>query len=195
MLVIPNSVYSFFATRNTNTNSDDIHEEVEKGPHHAQSNSQHRILFDSKKFSRMLPRLHQHRPSNLDLNEPSRAIDTLVNNTQDPDSTRTYRILPIFSGIMIPFSIMLSIPSLTGHWYVRTGEGHTLVEVRPNPILLDVSMGLSMGCGVLASACLVVRFAERMIKRMTFLCILFLTLHGVYPQLESLNPMVLTPTM
>lgn len=195
MLAIPNAVYSFFAARNTNTNSDDIHNEVEKGPsHHAQSNSQHHIFLDSKKFSHILPRRHQHRPSNLDLNEPSRAIDTLVNNTHDPDFTRTYRILPIFSGIMIPFSIMLSIPSLTGHWYVRTGEGHTLVEVRPNPILLDVSMGLSMGCGVLASACLVVRFAERMIKQMTFLCILFLTLHGVYPpQFESLNHMVLIP--
>jgi uncharacterized membrane protein YfcA len=84
---------------------------------------------------------------------------------------------------MIPFSIMLSIPGLTGYWYVRTGEGHALLEVRPNPILLNVAMGLSISCGVLASACLVVRFAERMIKWMTRLCILFLTLHGVYPQL------------
>ena len=128
-----------------------------------------------------------HSDDVLDLNEPSRAVDTMVNNTQDPDSTaRSYRNLPIFSGIMIPFSIMLLIPSLTGYWYVRTGEGHTLLEMRPNPILLDVAMGLSMGCGVIASACLVVRFAERMIIWMTFLCILFLTLHGVYPQLESI---------
>ena len=183
---IPDLVYSLFASPNTNTGSDDVHEEVEKGPHHVHSNSQHHIPLDSKKFSHIFPRKHQKRPSNLDLNEPSRVIDTMVNNTQDPDSTRTYRNLPIFSGIMIPFSIMLSIPSLTGHWYVRTGEGHTLLEVRPNPILLDVGMALSMGCGVLASACLVVRFAERMIKRMTFLCILFLTLHGVYPQFESI---------
>jgi hypothetical protein len=87
---------------------------------------------------------------------------------------------------MIPFSIMLSIPGLTGYWYVRTGEGHALLEVRPNPILLVVAMGLSISCGVLASACLVVRFAERMIEWMTRLCILFLTLHGVYPQLASI---------
>jgi len=151
-------------------------EEVEKGPD-GQANTQHRVALDSNKFN------HQHRPSKLDLNK---TIDTLA--AQDADSMRTYRLLPIFSGIMIPFSIMLSIPSLTGHWYVRTGEGHALLEVRRNPILLDVSMGLSMGCGVLASACLVIRFAERWVKQMTFLCIFFLTLHGAYPQLESIVP-------
>jgi hypothetical protein len=162
---------------------------VEKDPHYVHCDSQHHIPLKSKKFGHILPRQHQERPSNLDLNEPSRTIDTTVNNMQDSDSTaRTYRNLPIFSGIMIPFSIMLSIPSLTGHWYVRTGEGHTLLEVRPNPVLLDVAMGLSMGCGILASACLVVRFTERMIKWMTLLCILFLTLHGVYPQLEFIIP-------
>ncbi|KAF5318422.1 hypothetical protein D9619_010924 [Psilocybe cf. subviscida] len=95
------------------------------------------------------------------------------------DPTRTYRILPIFSGIMIPFSIMLSIPSLTGHWYIRTGEKNQLVEVQDNPLLLDVAMGFSMACGVLANTCLVVRFSERRIKLMTMLCIMFLTLHDL----------------
>ena len=90
----------------------------------------------------------------------------------------TYRTLPIFSGIMIPFSIMLSIPGLTGHWYVRTGDDNAVLESRPNPLLLDLATGLSVGCGVLACASLVVRFAERRIRLMTLLSIAFLTLHG-----------------
>jgi len=90
----------------------------------------------------------------------------------------TYRTLPIFSGIMIPFSIMLSIPGLTGHWYVRTGDDNAVLESRPNPLLLDLATGLSVGCGVLACASLVVRFAERRIRLMTLLSITFLTLHG-----------------
>ena len=79
---------------------------------------------------------------------------------------------------MIPFAVMLSIPSLTGHWYVRTGEDNELLQVRPLPPLLDSAMSLSMACGVLASTCLVIRFAERKIKLMTLLSIIFLTLHG-----------------
>lgn len=91
-----------------------------------------------------------------------------------------YRNLPIFSGIMIPFSIMLSIPSLTGHWYIRTGPDHQTLEVRPNPLLLDVGMGFSMACGILANICIVIRFSERRIKLMTNLCIMFLSLHGAF---------------
>jgi len=191
MLVIPNAVYQFFATRNTaDPNGDE--EDVEMGPQrHQSSSSRHRHLLDLKNTIHLPGRQLHRRPSNLDLNEPPLnsvpAPDTNCDSAEDADSdaTRTYRILPIFSGIMIPFSIMLSIPSLTGHWYVRTGENHALLEARPNPILLDVFMGLSMGCGVLASACLVVRFAERMIKRMTFMCILFLTLHGMHSLIDS----------
>ncbi|PPQ88573.1 hypothetical protein CVT25_009953 [Psilocybe cyanescens] len=117
------------------------------------------------------------RPTSLILK--AEQLDDFLRDTKNPDPTHTYRILPIFSGIMIPFSIMLSIPSLTGHWYIRTGENSVLLESRPNPPLLDAAMGLSMGCGILASACLVVRFAERQIKLMTFLCIVFLTLHDL----------------
>jgi hypothetical protein len=95
------------------------------------------------------------------------------------DSTRTYRILPIFSGIMIPFSIMLSIPSLTGHWYIRTEDKNRVLEVRHNPLVLDIAMGFSMACGILANTCLVVRFSERRIKLMTMLCIMFLTFHDL----------------
>ena len=94
-----------------------------------------------------------------------------------PDPAKTYRILPIFSGLMIPFSIMLSIPSLTGQWYIRT-EDNVTTEIRPNPILLNVAMGFSMACAVLANAFLVIRFAERSVKLMTLASIGFLTLQG-----------------
>jgi potassium channel subfamily K len=93
----------------------------------------------------------------------------------------TYRILPIFSGIVVPFSILLSIPSLTAHWYVRTGPDETTIETRPNPRLLDVAMAISMTCALVACACLVARFAERKVKLMTLLCIIFLTVHGQSP--------------
>ncbi len=101
-----------------------------------------------------------------------------------------YRTLPIVSGILIPFSIMLSIPSLTGHWYVRTDDDHSLLEVKQNPLLLDVGMGFSMACGVLANTCLVIRFSERRIKLMTILCIIFLSLHGT--SRPCFSPIILT---
>lgn len=92
--------------------------------------------------------------------------------------TPTYRVLPIFSGIVVPFSILLSIPSLTSHWYVRTGPDEKTIETQPNPRLLDVAMAISMTCALVACACLVARFTERKVKLMTLLCIIFLTLHG-----------------
>ena len=101
------------------------------------------------------------------------------NPSRNP-TIRSYRLLPIFSGIMIPFSVMLSIPSLTGPWYVRTGEDNVLLETRPNTPLLNAAMALSMVCGIIASTCLVIRFAERKVKLMTMLCVIFLTLHGSY---------------
>jgi len=90
----------------------------------------------------------------------------------------TYRGLPIISGILIPFSILLSIPSLTGRWYIRTDGNDVTLETHPNSLLLDLGMGFSMACAVLANICLVVRFSERNVLRMTWLCIIFLTLHG-----------------
>lgn len=90
----------------------------------------------------------------------------------------TYRFLPIISGILIPFSILLSIPSLTDRWYIRTDANNMTIESRPNSLLLNLGMGFSMACSVLANICLIVRFAERKVLGMTWLCILFLTLHG-----------------
>lgn len=51
-------------------------------------------------------------------------------------------------------------------------------ESPPNPLLLDVAMGLSMACGVFANLCLVLRFAERSVKKMTLLCIILLSTNG-----------------
>jgi hypothetical protein len=124
-----------------------------------------------------LPTSGRRRPSSINLDGNS--LQPFSEDMEDVHASRTYRILPIFSGIMIPFSIMLLIPSLTGHWYVRTGVDNEVLEVRPNPLLLKLAMGLSLGCGVIASACLVARFSERNIKLATHLCISFLCLHGV----------------
>ena len=93
------------------------------------------------------------------------------------EGVKTYRLLPIFPGLLAPFSIMLSIPSLTGQWYIRT-EKNVTTEIRPNPLLLDVALGFSMACAVLASAFLLLRFAERCVKHMTLASIAFLTFHG-----------------
>jgi len=123
--------------------------------------------------------LHHHAHSHANFIHGNNTLKSSAEHSgQIADEVHTYRLLPIFSGIMIPFSLMLSIPSLTGHWYIRTGDHDKLIESRPNPPLLDVAMGCSMACGVLASACLIVRFAERKVKLMTILCIIFLTFHG-----------------
>ncbi|KAJ7474538.1 hypothetical protein B0H11DRAFT_2035816 [Mycena galericulata] len=89
-----------------------------------------------------------------------------------------YRYTPILSGIVIPFSILLEIPGLTEHWYVRT-ENNVIVEIRPNPAILNIGLGFSMGCALAANICLVVRFLEKKVKLMTIGCIVFLTIHDV----------------
>ena len=88
-----------------------------------------------------------------------------------------YRVLPIISGIAIPFCILLEIPGLTEHWYIHT-EGSTIIAAKPNPPWIDAGIALSILCAVLANLCLVIRFLEIRIKTMTILCALFLSLHG-----------------
>ncbi|KAF7309023.1 Tandem pore domain k+ channel [Mycena kentingensis (nom. inval.)] len=87
-----------------------------------------------------------------------------------------YRYTPILSGIVIPFSILLEIPGLTEHWYIRT-ENNTIVEKANNPTILNVGLGFSMACALAANACLIARFLEKRVKLMTILCIVFLTIH------------------
>ncbi|KAJ6608227.1 hypothetical protein B0H10DRAFT_1816320 [Mycena sp. CBHHK59/15] len=89
-----------------------------------------------------------------------------------------YRYTPIISGVVIPFSILLEIPGLTEHWYIRT-VNNQIVEKRPNPMILNVGLGFSMACALAANICLVVRFLEKRVKMMTVGCIVFLSIHDV----------------
>ncbi|KAJ3872872.1 hypothetical protein F5051DRAFT_381756 [Lentinula edodes] len=89
-----------------------------------------------------------------------------------------YRYTPIFSAVIIPFSILLEIPGLTGNWYIKTIDNQT-VEKRSNPVLLDVALGISMGCALVANVALIVRFLEKNVKLMTIVCVVFLTLHDL----------------
>lgn len=88
-----------------------------------------------------------------------------------------YRWTPIISGVVVPFSILLEIPGLTEHWYVRT-EANNVVESKSNPPILDVGLAISMACALAANICLLMRFLETRVKTVTLLTIVFLTLHG-----------------
>jgi hypothetical protein len=88
-----------------------------------------------------------------------------------------YRYTPLVSGIAIPFCILLQIPGVTEHWYIRT-DGNQIVEIRANPAILDVGICLSMASAVLASMCLITRFLEKRVLLSTILCLIFLTFHG-----------------
>ncbi|KAI0316077.1 hypothetical protein OF83DRAFT_1173241 [Amylostereum chailletii] len=90
----------------------------------------------------------------------------------------SYRTTPILSSVLIPFAILLEIPGLTEHWYVRK-QGMTVVESRANSTLLNVVLALSMACAVVANVALVTRLFERRIAAMTILSIAFLSLHDI----------------
>ncbi|KAG6810995.1 hypothetical protein H0H92_009498 [Tricholoma furcatifolium] len=62
-----------------------------------------------------------------------------------------YRYLPIFSGVIIPFSILLEIPGLTSDWYIRT-ENHITVKTRRNTTILDLGLAFSITFAALANA-------------------------------------------
>ena len=88
-----------------------------------------------------------------------------------------YRWTPIISGVVVPFALLLEIPGLTEHWYIRT-EGTKIAETRSNPVILDVGLALSMVCGLCANICLILRFLEKWVKTVTLLTMVFLTVHG-----------------
>lgn len=90
-----------------------------------------------------------------------------------------YRYLPIISGVVIPFSILLEIPGLTEEWYIRI-EADQIVDRKPNTVILDVALALSVVFAVMANACLIVRFMEKKVKYMTIACVVFLTIHGTF---------------
>lgn len=141
------------------------------------------VVADDESIINRTPRAATpHRPPHLQLNRTN-SIPTSPGPLSTPGSTcntdqnQTYRILPIIAGILIPLSVLLSIPSLTSHWHVQT-DGNVTLEARPSPLHHVVAMSLSMACGALANICLVLRFAERSIKKMTLLCIFLLSMNG-----------------
>jgi hypothetical protein len=99
---------------------------------------------------------------------PSPDLESIIPN---------YRLTPIISGILIPFSILLEIPGLTEEWYIRT-ESHKIVETKPNSVILNVGLGISIGSGLAANFFLILRFLEKRVKTMTIVSIAFLTFHG-----------------
>jgi potassium channel subfamily K, other eukaryote len=88
-----------------------------------------------------------------------------------------YRWTPIIAGVVVPFALLLEIPGLTEHWYIRT-EGNSVVETRSNSAILDIGLAFSMACGLCANICLVLRFLEIRVKTVTLLTMVFLTIHG-----------------
>ena len=124
------------------------------------------------------PRVTPHRPPHLQLSRTNSTSSPGPLSTPRPtcntDQSQTYRILPIIAGILMPLSVLFSIPNLTSRWHGQT-DG---LDARPNPLYLTVAMSLSLACGVLANICIVLRFAERSIKKMTLLCIILLSMNG-----------------
>ncbi|GAA5907431.1 hypothetical protein JCM6882_003860 [Rhodosporidiobolus microsporus] len=88
------------------------------------------------------------------------------------------RLLPILSGLICPFSVLLDIPGITQRWYVRT-EDHVVVETQPNPAWLDVSLAISLALGVLANLALIARFLEHRPRVYTWVSMVSLTIHDV----------------
>ncbi|KAF8324297.1 uncharacterized protein EI90DRAFT_3129999 [Cantharellus anzutake] len=73
-----------------------------------------------------------------------------------------YRWLPIISGLLVPFSILLEIPGLTEHWYVRWDKAtQTAIEYRKNSFALTLGLATSIACAGFANAALMLRFLER----------------------------------
>ncbi|KAF8067790.1 hypothetical protein FPV67DRAFT_1493564 [Lyophyllum atratum] len=105
-------------------------------------------------------------------------LDPRTSETDLESYVPRYRYLPILAGVVIPFSILLEIPGLTEDWYIRTANGQT-VEIRKNTAILDVGLAFSMAFAALANLCLIVRFMEKGIMRMTIFCVLFLTIHDI----------------
>ncbi|KAF8597619.1 hypothetical protein BDV93DRAFT_367439 [Ceratobasidium sp. AG-I] len=102
---------------------------------------------------------------------------------QEADESRgeyipNYRWTPILSGIIIPFAILLEIPGLTEHWYIKT-KGNQTVETQENPRILDAGLAISMASAVVANAALISRFLERRVRLATFVAIGGLIIHDI----------------
>ncbi|CAE6447531.1 unnamed protein product [Rhizoctonia solani] len=89
-----------------------------------------------------------------------------------------FRWTPILSGVIIPFAILLEIPGLTEHWYIRT-IGNKTVETQENSKILDAGLAISMASAVVANVALITRFLERRVRLATFIAIGGLIVHDI----------------
>ncbi|GAB1526845.1 hypothetical protein RhiTH_010017 [Rhizoctonia solani] len=89
-----------------------------------------------------------------------------------------FRWTPILSGVIIPFAILLEIPGLTEHWYIRT-IGNKTVETQDNSKILDAGLAISMASAVVANVALITRFLERRVRLATFVAIGGLVIHDI----------------
>lgn len=56
----------------------------------------------------------------------------LINSTEEFETFHVHhRILPIISGLLCPFSVLLEIPGLTEKWLVET-DGFTVFDTQDN---------------------------------------------------------------
>ncbi|QRW23622.1 ion channel protein [Rhizoctonia solani] len=92
--------------------------------------------------------------------------------------TPNFRWTPILSGVIIPFAILLEIPGLTEHWYIRT-IGNKTVETQDNSKILDAGLAISMASAVVANVALITRFLERRVRLATFVAIGGLVIHDI----------------
>ena len=107
-----------------------------------------------------------------------RIKDVLFVSHQDHEEfIPNYRRAVIVSGSLVPFSILLEIPGLTEHWYIRT-YGYQIVESQKNPPWIIIALSFSLALAVIANVALVNRFLERRVKRCTIISIIALTIHG-----------------
>ena len=95
-----------------------------------------------------------------------------------PLPASNHRVLPIISGLIIPFSILLEISGLTDNWYIRT-DGNVTVETKPNPTILDVGLCFSMFFALVANVSLICRFLDKgQVLVTTLISVTSLTVHG-----------------
>ena len=107
------------------------------------------------------------------------ALDPVASDLDLESYTPHYRSLPVISGVVMPLSVLLEIPGLTEDWYIRT-EANKTIDRKLNTTIFITGLAISMLFGVLANICVIYRFLEKRVQTMTLLCIIFLTVHGVY---------------
>jgi potassium channel subfamily K len=136
----------------------------------------------------IFPSSISHNPQNrhpiLESDQPparTRAVvpHITIENPAASSQDDSIRVLPLISSVFVPFAILLAIPGLTDHWYIRTNDQHQTVGFEANPLYIQVMLGFSMACAIITNACLVIRLCEKMVKNMTILCIVALSIHGM----------------